>query len=303
MNSQATTDRHMIKTIQEVSAHALRPLSLSPKFFMRVLQYGILIALSLIMIVPFLWMLSSSLKGTDYILDTTPQFIPDPLTVNSYTELNELLPIWQMFANSVIVAGLGTAGTILVSAMAAYAFSRMEWPGRNTVFVLYLATMMVPTQVTLIPQFILIRELDWVNSYQALVLPSMFSAFGTFLLRQFFLTVPRELEEAAFIDGASHFTIFWRIIMPLAKPALATLAVFSFMAYWNSYLWPLFVARDPEIMTLPVGLASLQGGSRVLTHWNRVMAGAVITVLPMLAVFLLAQKSFIRGVVTSGIKG
>ena len=298
-----TTKTQIIQTTDETSSRIMLPFSLPPKLFVRVIQYGILIVLSLIMIVPFLWMLSSSLKGTDYILDTTPQFIPDPLTVESYTELTELLPIWQMFANSTIVAMLGTTGTILVSAMAAYAFSRMQWPGRNTVFVLYLATMMVPTQVTLIPQFILIRELGWVNSYQGLIMPSMFSAFGTFLLRQFFLTIPRELEEAAFIDGASHLTIFWRIIMPLARPALATLAVFSFMAYWNSYLWPLFVARDPEIMTLPVGLASLQGGSRVLTHWNRVMAGAVITLLPMLVVFLLAQKSFIRGVVTSGIKG
>jgi multiple sugar transport system permease protein len=163
--------------------------------------------------------------------------------------------------------------------------------------------MMVPRQVTLIPQFILIRQLGWVNTYQGLILPGLFSAFGVFLLRQSFLGMPRELEEAAFIDGASHVTVFWRVVLPTSRPALATLSVLSFMEYWNSYLWPLFVAREDRFMTLPVGLAKLQGGPRALTQWNMVMAGAVITVLPILIVYLLAQKWFIRSVTLSGIKG
>jgi multiple sugar transport system permease protein len=202
-----------------------------------------------------------------------------------------------------VVALVGTVGQVLVSAMAAYAFARMEWRGRNTVFVLYLMTMMVPSQVTLIPLFILIRQLGWVNTYQGLILPGLFSAFGTFLMRQAFLSLPRDLEEAAFMDGANHFTVFWRIILPLSKPAMATLSVLSFMQFWNSYLWPLFVARTEVYMTLPVGLAKLQGGPRALTQWNMVMAGAVITVLPILIAYVLAQKWFIRSVTLSGIKG
>jgi len=267
------------------------------------LQYAALSLLALVMLVPFAWMLSTSLKTTQYVLSATPQFIPDPLTLDSYQTLSELIPIERMLANSVIVAIVGTLGQILFSAMAAYAFARMTWRGQNAVFLLYLITMMIPSQVTLIPLFILMRQLHWVNTYQGLILPGLFSAFGTFLLRQSFLSLPRDLEEAAFMDGANHFTIFWRIILPLSRPALATLSVLSFMQYWNSYLWPLFVAREEIFMTLPVGLAKLQGGPRALTQWNVVMAGAVITVLPILIVYLFAQKWFIRSVTLSGIKG
>lgn len=268
-----------------------------------VLAYAALGLLAAVMLVPFLWMLSTSLKTTQYVLSATPQFIPDPLTTDSYTTLFDLIPMGRMLVNSFVVAIVGTLGQILFSAMAAYAFARMTWRGQNVVFLLYLITMMIPSQVTLIPLFILMRQLHWVNSYQGLILPGLFSAFGTFLLRQSFLSLPRDLEEAAFMDGANHFTIFWRIILPLSRPALATLSVLSFMQYWNSYLWPLFVARQDIFMTLPVGLAKLQGGPRALTQWNVVMAGAVITVLPILIVYLFAQKWFIRSVTLSGIKG
>ena len=267
------------------------------------LTYLALTVLALIMLIPFVWMLSTSLKPAEYILRATPEFIPNPATTSSYTNLVDLMPVDRMLFNSAFVAVAGTAGQVIVAALAAYAFSRLEWRGRNTVFVLYLLTMMVPRQVTLIPQFILIRQLGWVNTYQGLILPGLFSAFGVFLLRQAFLGMPRELEEAAFIDGANHFTVFWRIVLPISKPALATLSVLSFMEYWNAYLWPLFVARQDDFMTLPVGLAKLQGGPRALTQWNMVMAGAVITVLPILIVYVFAQKWFIRSVTLSGIKG
>lgn len=273
------------------------------KVFVDALYYAALVLLSLVMLVPFAWMLSTSLKPTEYILSVTPQFIPNPATLGSYRTLFDLMPMQRMLGNSLFVALAGAGGQVLVSAMAAYAFARIEWRGREIVFLLYLGTMMVPSQVTLIPLFILIRQLGWVNSYQGLILPGLFSAFGTFLLRQAFLSLPRDLEEAAFIDGANHFTIFWRIILPLARPALATLAVLSFMQYWNAYLWPLFVARQEMFMTLPVGLAKLQGGPRALTQWNVVMAGAVVTVLPILIAYLFAQKWFVRSVTLSGIKG
>ena len=235
------------------------------------------------------------------LLIASAAFMLVPLTARSYAELAELFPIGRMFFNSLFVAVLTTLGQLLTCSMAAYAFARIRFRGSGVLFLLYLATLMIPSQVTITPLFILMRYLGWLNSYQGLVLPAVFSAFGTFMLRQYFLTIPRELEEAAFIDGASHWTVYRRIILPLARPALATLAVFSFMGSWNAFLWPLFVVRDLEMMTLPVGLATLHG--RWLTRWNLVMAGTVITVLPMLVVYLLAQKYFVKGVVMSGIKG
>src|SRR5262245_16049260 len=256
---------------------------------------------ALVMIVPFVWMISTSLTIDSYVLNPTPTLIPNPASIASYRRLFELLNIGGMFVNSIVVAVLTTAGQMLTSSMAAYAFARMAWRGRNAVFVLYLITLMVPSQVTIVPLFIFMRLLGWVNTYRALILPGIFTAFGTFLLRQSFLGLPRELEEAAFLDGASHWTVFRQVILPLSGPALATLGVFSFMGSWNAYLWPLFVAREDAIMTLPVGLARLHG--QHLTQWNLVMAGSVISIIPILIVYLLAQKAFVRGVAFTGIKG
>lgn len=271
--------------------------------FLRLLAYATMIALVLIMILPFGWMLSTSLKTQQYILRTPPELIPNPLSFESYTQLAERIDMGRTFFNSVFVAVVGTAGQLLVSSMAAYAFARMRWRGRNAIFLLYLATMMVPSVVLVLPQFIIIRLFGWANTYQALIVPGLFNAFGTFLLRQSFLSLPRDFEEAAFIDGANHFTIFWRIILPLSLPALATLTILSFMGSWNAYLWPLFVARNQAVQTLPVALGVLQAGPRALTEWNLVMAGAVISVLPILIVYLFAQKWFVQSVVSNGLKG
>ena len=276
---------------------------LSPLSWSTIVTVVVMVLLVLIAILPFLWMLSTSLKSQEYILQATPQLIPDPLTFESYTQLGERIDLGRVFFNSAFVAIVGTIGQLIVSAMAAYAFSRMEWPGRDKVFLLYLGTMMIPAVVLVIPQFILVRSLGWVNSYQALIIPSLFSAFGTFLLRQAFKALPLDLEEAARVDGANHFVIFWRIDLPLVQTALATLSVFSFMGLWNSYLWPLFAARQEEVMTLPVALANLQAGPRALTEWNMVMAGSVITVLPILLVYILAQRWFVRGILSGGVKG
>ncbi|MCU0465532.1 MAG: carbohydrate ABC transporter permease [Anaerolineae bacterium] len=266
-------------------------------------QYALMMGIVALMVLPFLWMLSTSLKPQQYILQAVPQLLPDPLTFESYTQLAERIDLGRTAFNSAFVAIASTVGQIIISAMAAYAFSRMRWRGRDTVFVLYLTTMMIPAVVLVIPQFILVRSLGWVNNYAALIVPGMFSTFGVFLLRQSFLGLPKDFEEAAFVDGANHFTIFWRIILPLSTPALATLAVFSFMGSWNAYLWPLFTARREEVMTLPVALATLQAGPRALTEWNMVMAGSVVAVLPILLVYLFAQRWFVAGVVSSGIKG
>ncbi|QPC85114.1 carbohydrate ABC transporter permease [Phototrophicus methaneseepsis] len=262
-----------------------------------------MLLLVVIMVLPFAWMLSTSLKAQEYILQTPPELIPNPVTLESYTGLAERIDLGRTFFNSMFVAVVGTIGQIIVAAMAAFAFARMQWRGRNTVFLLYLVTMMIPSVVLVIPQFILVRSLGWINSYMALIVPPLFSAFGTFLLRQSFLGLPKDFEEAAFVDGANYFTIFWRIILPLSQPALATLAVFSFMGLWNAYLWPLFVARRDVVMTLPVALATLQASPRALTEWNMVMAGAVVTVLPILLIYMLAQRWFVSGIISGGIKG
>jgi multiple sugar transport system permease protein len=265
--------------------------------------YGVMAGLMAVMVLPFAWMLSTSLKSQQYILAAVPQLIPDPLTFESYTRLAERIDLVRTTFNSAFVAVVSTVGQLVISAMSAYAFSRMQWRGRNTVFGLYLATMMIPAVVLVLPQFILVRSFGWVNTYAGLIIPGLFSAFGVFLLRQAFLGLPRDFEEAAFVDGANHFVIFWRIILPLSQPALATLAIFAFMGSWNAYLWPLFAARREEVQTLPVALATLQAGPRALTEWNMVMAGSVIAVLPILLVYLFAQRWFVSGVISSGIKG
>ncbi|WP_257958652.1 carbohydrate ABC transporter permease [Bacillus sp. V3-13] len=252
------------------------------------------------MLLPFLWMVSTSLKNQGATMVFPPEFIPKNATFQNYQEVTVAFPMLQFLANSLIVAVLTTLGQLLLCSMAAYAFARMNFWGRDKLFLLYLATMMVPSQVTMIPQFILMKNFGWLDTYQALIIPGLFSVFGTFLLRQAFLSIPRELEEAAFMDGANHFSVFWRVILPLSKPTLATLGIFSFMQSWNNYLWPLIVINDKSIATLPLGLSLLQG--RWETDWNLMMAGVVISVLPILAVYLFAQKYFIQGMTMSGMK-
>jgi multiple sugar transport system permease protein len=253
------------------------------------------------MLFPFAWMVSTSLKPDLGIFATPPQLIPHPFKPGNYSRVVHVFPVWRFLINSSIVAVISTTLQVATSAMAAYAFARMRFRGSNLLFLLYLATLMVPFQVTIVPLFIEMKYLHLVDSYPGLILPTIASAFGTFLLRQAFLTLPKELEEAAFVDGAGHWTVFTRIVLPLAKPSLATFGIFSFMASWNSYLWPLVIISSQKLMTLPVGLASLQGEH--FTAWNLVMAGTTISVIPIIAVYLLAQKQIVRGVVLSGVKG
>lgn len=263
--------------------------------------YLLLVLGGLTMLIPFAWMVSTSLKTGEFVLTMPPQFIPNPATLDSYRRIFELYPIGRMLFNSLLVASFSTLGQLVTCSMAAYAFARMKFRGQNIVFLIYLATLMVPFQVTITPLFIMMRIFGWINTYQGLILPGVFSAFGTFMLRQAFITIPAEYEESAAMDGASPLTIFLKIILPLAKPALATLTVFSFMGSWNSFMWPLFIVREESLMTLPVGLATLQG--RWLTEWNLVMAGTVITILPMMLLYLVAQKYLVQGYVMSGLKG
>ena len=263
--------------------------------------YFALSGVAAMMLFPFGWMIATSLTSDSQLFVTPPQLIPVPLVPDNYLRVAEAFPIGRFLVNSLVVAGISTSLQVGTSAMAAYAFARLRFRGRDALFLVYLATLMVPLQVTIVPLFIEMRLLGLVNSYPGLILPTIASAFGTFLLRQAFLTLPRELDEAAFIDGASHWTVFRRIIVPLAGPALATFGIFAFMASWNSFLWPLVVTSSQDLMTLPVGLSNLHG--RYETAWNLVMAGSTISVIPIVVVYVIAQKHVIRGVALSGIKG
>ena len=267
----------------------------------RALLHIVLIALALTMLFPFFWTVSASLKGDDAVLATPPQLLPSPAHWDNYSAVMQALPMARFFVNSLVVAVSVTLLQLLTCAMAAYAFARLRFPGRNVLFLVYLATLMVPAQVTMVPLFIFMRVLGLTNSYAGLILPGVTSAFGVFLLRQFFLTIPRELEEAAFLDGASHWTVFWRIILPLSRPGLAALSIFAFMSSWNNFLWPLLITTDQDLMTLPLGLSTLQG--QYHTAWNQLMAGTVLSILPIIVVYMFAQRHFVQGLALSGIKG
>lgn len=251
------------------------------------------------MFFPFLWTLITSVSSGAG-LSATPQLIPDDPSLAAYAELFENTPFLQVIANSLGLAIATTLAQLATSALAAYAFSRLPFRGSNIVFAIYLATMMIPIQVLIVPLFVEIKMLGLLNSYIGVLLPGLASAFGVFLLRQAMNAVPRELDEAAKIDGAGHFRIFGTIVLPLVGPAVATLTVFAFMSSWNSFLWPLIVLRTPELQTLPIALAGLQG--QYTTQWDVLMAGSVISVIPMVLIYIFAQRYVIQGVANTGIK-
>ncbi len=256
-----------------------------------------------LMLLPLAWMLATSLKPSGDVLTLPPRLIPAHPTLQAYVDVAQSFPIWRVLANSVLVAAATTLGQLIVSAMAGYAFARFAFRGRDALFTVFLATLMVPFAVTMTPLFIIVKTLGWTNSYWGLIVPAMFSAFGVFLMRQFFASLPTELEEAATLDGASTWQTFTRVMLPLTGPALATLGIFAFMGSWNNFLWPLLIVSDPRLMTLPLALATLQGIYPGQTQWNLIMAGTVITVTPMILVFLLAQRWVVEGITTSGLKG
>ncbi|WP_185972268.1 carbohydrate ABC transporter permease [Listeria booriae] len=266
----------------------------------KVFTYTIIVLGGAIMVLPFIWMVSTAFKSGAANMVLPPQFIPDEPTWSNFERVFEMFPMLQFLVNSIVVAIVTTVGQMLFCSMAAYAFARIEFWGRDKLFLLYLATMMVPAQVTMIPQFILMKQLGWLDSYTGLIVPGLFGVFGTFLLRQAFMGIPKELDEAVFMDGGNHFTVFRKVILPLAKPTFATLGILTFMQSWNSYLWPLIVTSSQEMATLPLGLSLLQG--RYGTDFGLMMAGVLISVIPILAVYLFAQKYFIQGMTMSGMK-
>ncbi len=279
------------------------------------LLHVVLAAGALTMILPFLWMISTSLKPESEIFRFPPVWIPSGWQWDNYREAMAAAPFGRYFINTVIYAGAVTISNLLFCSMAAYAFARLRFRGRNVLFVLVLGTMMIPAQVTMVPVFVMLRHWPMaggnnllgagghglLNSYTGLVLPVAVGAFGIFLLRQFFMTLPRELEDAARIDGCSEAGIYWRIILPLSKPALATLGIFTFTAAWNEFLWPLLIMSKDSMKTLQVGLQVFQ--TQYTTSWDLLMAGTVVVTIPVLVIFLVGQRYFTRGIALSGMKG
>lgn len=272
--------------------------------FKRGLIYAILIFGALIVFIPFAWTLSTALKAPDDVFAFPPQWIPDPVVWNNFVEAVSTRPFGRWFLNTLFVVGVSTFGTVLSSSIVAYAFARLRWPGRNVLFLILLATMMLPTQVTLIPTFIIFRELGWLNTFLPLIVPGFFArnAFYVFLLRQFYMTIPLDLDEAARIDGANHFQIYLYIIMPMSKPALAVAAIMFAQFKWKEFLAPLIYLNDSDMYTVSLGLRTFIGETWG-TEWHLMMAANIIFMIPLILIFFFAQKYFIQGVVITGVKG
>ena len=262
---------------------------------------------ALLMIYPFLWMLNTSLSPLSSLWEEKAHFwqywLPSGFEYMNYVKVlqSKVLPFGLAYMNSIFVAILTTIGVVFTSSLAGYSFARLSFPGREKIFFSYLGTMMIPGAVTMIPVFILLRKMGWIDTYKAVIIPGIFTAYGTFMLRQFFMTLPKDLEDAAKIDGCSLFGIYWRIMLPLSQPALATLGTFTFMGAWMSFMWPLIVLNSQEKYTLPVLLSYFQ--SQYQTNYTTLMAASVMYVLPIIIVFLFCQRFFVEGIKLSGIKG
>jgi multiple sugar transport system permease protein len=277
-------------------ARTRRPIAASTVLIHLVLVLG-----ACLFVGPFLWMILTSIKTQSESTLVPPIIFPAVPQWHNFQDAITTLPFIQFYFNTIVMTAGRTLGQLLFCSLAAYAFARIEFPGRNVLFILMLSILMVPPQVFYLPQYLIMQDLGWLNSLQALIVPGMFSAFGTFLLRQYFLGLPRELDEAAKIDGANHLQIYWKVILPLAKPALIALAIFTILWSWNDLMWPLIVNDSVDKMTLAVGLASLQG--QYSTNFTILMAGALLATWPMIVMFVVFQKYFIQGIAITGTKG
>ena len=279
-----------------------RPLSLSVlgSAVQKLVLHVLLLAGSVLMLIPFLWMVSSALKEESQIFVFPPQWIPNPIVWDNLRVAWNSIPMGRYYLNSLFIASTIVVGQLLTSALAAYVFARLKFPGKNLIFMGFVATMMIPGQVTMIPLFLILRAFHWVDTYQGIIVPALSYPFGIFMLRQFFLSIPVDLEDAACIDGCSRLGILFRIILPLSKGAVSTLAVFIFMSQWNAFLWPLIVLNSQDKYTIQIGLAMLR--TEMGTDWGILMAATFVATLPVILLYLLAQKQIVRGITLSGLK-
>jgi ABC-type glycerol-3-phosphate transport system permease component len=279
----------------------MRSRRISPKkYFTRGLLYLLLIVSSLLMIVPFYWSVGTSLKLERFVFASPPQWWPDPVSMQSYVNILTRIPFLRYFTNSVFVAVATTLGHVFFDTLAAYAFAKLKFPGRDKIFFLFLLVLMVPSQVNLIPVYRIMNTLHWIDTYLALIIPNLTSVFGIFMMRQFLMSIPNELLDSARIDGCNEFQVFHKIALPLAIPGIATLVILTFMDRWNDFLWPRIVINSEKLFTLPVGLAQLQ--MKNTSNEAQIMAGTVLTALPMIIVFLFMQRQFIEGMTAGALK-
>lgn len=263
--------------------------------------YTILIIMAFIMILPFVWTVLTSFKTQSEALKVPPQVLPSSWSFSNYEAVMEALPFGKFFLNTFLMVLIRVLGSVFFSALAAYAFARLEFPGRNLLFGIILLQMMVPGQIFILPQYMIVSKMGWLNTVWALALPGIVSTFGTFLLRQFFMGLPKDLEEAAVLDGCSVWKIFWKIMLPLTKPGLVSVGIFTALFAWKDLMWPLIVNMSLDKMTLSSGLVNLMGQYSV--DYPQLMAGSLIAIVPMIILFLVFQKQFVEGIATSGTKG
>ncbi|MDM9380757.1 carbohydrate ABC transporter permease [Chlorogloeopsis sp. ULAP01] len=276
--------------------------NLSRVSWLKVLLYIVLTLYAIITLIPFLWALSASFKPLFEIVSGESNFLPKNFTFDNYKQIFLQEPLFlRWLFNSVVIAVSVTVLNLLFNSMAGYALARLRFRGRHFWFLLILAVLAVPAQITLIPTFLILKVFGWLNSYQGMIIPSMVNATFIFMMRQFFINFPKELEEAAALDGLTPFGIFWRIVLPLAKPALAAQAVFVFMGSWNNFLLPVVILFDPEMFTLPLGLNSFKG--QYISYWNYIMAASMVFTLPALAIYAFFNRYFIHSVTFTGGKG
>jgi len=267
-----------------------------------ILLHIALIIGAFIMVFPFVWMILTSLKDFSQAFLIPPKIIPDPWVFSNYPASLAALPFGRAYFNSIYITAIVVAATLLTGSMAGYAFAKIEFPGREGLFLLFLATLMVPYQVTIIPLYLIMTNIGWVDTHLALIVPSaLFNAFAVFLLRQFIRAIPKELEEAAIVDGAGRFTIYWKIVLPLLVPALSALAIFVFLGSWNSFFHPLIFLSTPTKFTVPLMLNQFRGQYTV--DWTLLMAGSAIAVIPVLVVYMIGQRQIIEGITLTGLTG
>lgn len=266
-----------------------------------VITHIILILGAVVMITPFLWMIITALKTYPETIHVPPTFLPKNWQFQNFVKVFNQIDLLTYYKNTIIMVVGRTIGQLFLCSLTAYAFARMQFKGRNVLFVLVLALLMVPSQIVLIPSFVVMRQFGWIDTFYALIAPGIFSSFGVFLLRQFFMAIPKELDESAKIDGCSYFGIYWRIILPLSKPAMVALAIFAIISTWNDFLWPLIVTNSDQMRVLSIGLASFQG--QYVTDYPMLMTGGVLATIPMIIIFIFLQKYFIEGISLTGTKG
>lgn len=267
---------------------------------LHLLLHVVLLALGVIFLLPFIWSISTSLKPMADLFQVTPKLIPSELRWQNYGDVLDYIPFARIYANTIVVTVARVIGQVFLASLAAFAFSRLRFPGRDVIFFILLAGLMVPQQVLMIPNYALMRQLGWLDTYQGLIVPLLFSAFGTFLLRQFFLSIPPDFQEAATLEGANPFQIYWQIYLPLARPALAAFAFLVIQYSWNEFLWALIMTSRTEMQVLSVGIALFQG--QYFTNNALLMAAANMATIPVLIMFLVFQRQLVEGIALSGLK-